>query len=81
MDAIRKPSVSERLALVEEIWAGLAQDPDLVPVSDQQRGEARRRPERHDADPSKADPWRGASAGLSAKRPDEHGGAHGSSPG
>ena len=36
MDAIRKLSVSERLALVEEIWESISTDPASMPVSEAQ---------------------------------------------
>ena len=52
MDAIRKLSVSERLALVEEIWDSISADPSSVPVSESQIAEARRRLADHDADPT-----------------------------
>ena len=40
MDAIRKLSVSERLALVEEIWDSISEEPASVPVSEAQLAEA-----------------------------------------
>lgn len=57
MDAIRKLTIPERLALVEEIWASIVQDPQAVPVSEAQLEEARHRLSAHDADPSTAIPW------------------------
>ena len=57
MDEIRKLTIPERLALVEEIWESIAQDPKAVPISEAQLAEARRRLEAHDADPSTAIPW------------------------
>lgn len=40
MDEIRKLTVAERLALVEEIWDSISADPSSVPVSDAQVAEA-----------------------------------------
>jgi len=57
MEAIRKLTVAERLALVEEIWDSISDDPSSVPTSDRQLAEARRRLAEHDADPSSASPW------------------------
>ncbi len=67
MDAIRKLSVSERLALVEEIWDSISADPASVPVSEAQIAEARRRLADHDADPTSAVPWEDAKARLRTK--------------
>ena len=57
MEAIRRLSVSEKLALVEEIWDSISDDPTSVPVSEAQLTEARRRLVDHDTDPSTAIPW------------------------
>ena len=57
MDAIRKLTVAERLALVEEIWESISENPEAVPVSEAQLDEARHRLEVHDADPSTAISW------------------------
>ena len=57
MDAIRGLSVAERLALVEEIWESISDDPSAVPVSEEQLAAAHRRLAAHDADPSSAIPW------------------------
>ena len=67
MDAIRKLSVSERLALVEEIWESISTDPTSMPVSEAQLAEARRRLAEHDADPTTAVLWEKAEARLRAK--------------
>ena len=67
MDAIRKLSVSERLALVEEIWDSISADPASIPVSEAQIAEARRRLADHDADPTSAVPWEDAEARLRTK--------------
>ena len=64
MEAIRKLSVSERLALVEEIWESISDDPTSVPVSEAQLAEAHRRVAEHGADPTTAVPWDDAGAFL-----------------
>ena len=67
MDMIRKLSVSERLALVEEIWDSISSDPGGVPVSEAQLDEARRRLSDHDTDPATAIPWEEAESRLRSK--------------
>jgi putative addiction module component (TIGR02574 family) len=67
MDAIRGLSVEERLALVEEIWASISDEPEAVPITERQLAEARRRLAEHDIDPSTAIPWDQAEADLRKK--------------
>ena len=67
MDAIRKLSVADRLALVEEIWDSISDDPSATPVTEQQLAEAHRRLAEHDADPSSAISWDQAEAELRKK--------------
>lgn len=67
MEAIRKLSVAERLALVEEIWDSISDEPAGAPVTEQQLAEAHRRLAEHDADPSSAIPWNQAEAELRRK--------------
>ena len=67
MDAIRRLSVSERLALVEEIWDSISADPESVPISEAQIAEARRRLADHEADPSTAVSWEDAEERLRSK--------------
>jgi putative addiction module component (TIGR02574 family) len=67
MDAIRKLSVADRLALVEEIWDSISEDPSAVPATEEQLAEAHRRLAEHDADPSTAVPWDQAEAELRKK--------------
>jgi putative addiction module component (TIGR02574 family) len=67
MDAIRKLSVSERLALVEEIWDSISADPASVPVSQAQIAEARRRLLDHETDPSTAVSWEDGEERLRSK--------------
>ena len=67
MDAIRKLSVAERLALVEDIWGTISHDPEAVPVSEAQLAEARRRLAEHDADPASAIVWEEAEGRLRSR--------------
>jgi putative addiction module component (TIGR02574 family) len=67
MEAIRKLSVSERLALVEEIWESISADPSSVPVTEAQLAEARRRLTAHDNDSSGAVAWEEAEERLRSK--------------
>jgi putative addiction module component (TIGR02574 family) len=67
MEAIRELSVSDRLALVEEIWESISDDPTMVPVSEAQLAEARRRLAEHEADPTTAVPWDEAEKRLRAR--------------
>ena len=67
MDVIRKLSVPERLALVEEIWDSISADPESVPVSEAHIAEARRRLAEHVADPSTAASWEDAEERLRSK--------------
>ena len=57
----RHLSVSERLQLVEDIWDSIAEEarerPDVLPLSEAQRAEVRRRQEEHRRDPGSAIPW------------------------
>ncbi len=67
LDAIRAMSVADRLALVEEIWNSISDDPTGVPVSEAQLEEARRRVGAHESDPSTAIPWDRAERDLRRK--------------
>ena len=68
MEAIRELTVAERLALVEEIWDSISDDPGSVPTSERQLAEARRRLAEHDADPSSVIPWDEAEKKLRGKK-------------
>ena len=67
MDAIRQLSVAERLALIDEIWDSISDNPGAVPVSEDHLAAARRRLAAHDADPSSAIPWDQAEKRLRAR--------------
>lgn len=54
---IDRLSVEERLALVQEIWDGIATDPEQVPLTAPQKQELDRRLAAHEADPGDVVPW------------------------
>jgi len=54
---IDRLAVEERLALVEEIWDGIAIESGAVPLTDAQRTELERRYAEDDANPSDVTPW------------------------
>lgn len=54
---IDRLAVEERLALVEEIWDGIAIESGAVPLTDAQRTELERRYAEDDANPSGVTPW------------------------
>lgn len=47
----------ERLALVEEIWNGIAADPNPFPLTESQAAELQRRMNAYQADPDDVVPW------------------------
>jgi putative addiction module component (TIGR02574 family) len=54
---IEKLSVDERIALVQEIWDGIAPEVERSPLTEGQRQEVDRRLEAHRANPEAAVPW------------------------
>jgi len=58
VEQIKKLPLSERIALVEDIWDCIAlASPDAFQVSDADREELHRRYAAHQADPSSSIPW------------------------
>jgi putative addiction module component (TIGR02574 family) len=57
LDDIRRLSVAERVALVEEIWETIEASPDALPIPEAQRQELERRLKLHREDPTAAQPW------------------------
>ena len=49
--------VGERLALVEDIWDGIAADSAALPLTDAQRAEFDRRLAEHETNPDDVVPW------------------------
>lgn len=54
---IRQLSVSERMALVEQIWDSIAEDQDSVGLTDAQKAELDRRLEQRAFDVSRGSSW------------------------
>jgi putative addiction module component (TIGR02574 family) len=54
---IDRLSVSERIALVQEIWDSIAQEVEQTPLTEAQRQEVNRRLAAHRANPGAAIPW------------------------
>lgn len=54
---LRQLLVDERLRLMEEVWASLADAPDQLAVPDWHRDELDKRTAAHRADPAVARPW------------------------
>jgi putative addiction module component (TIGR02574 family) len=50
-------SVSQRLDLMEEIWASLSLNPEAIPVPEWHVAEIKRRLAAHEANPEDAVPW------------------------
>lgn len=71
----RHLSVEERLQLVGDIWDSIAEDaavdPDLLPLSDEERAEIDRRVAEDDADPGAAIPWEEAIARIRQQLADD----------
>ena len=52
---IKRMSVDERLALIEQLWDSL--DPEDVPLTDEERAELDRRLDEMENDPERGIPW------------------------
>jgi putative addiction module component (TIGR02574 family) len=50
-------SISERIQLVQDIWDSIAEVPDSVPLTDEQKAELDRRPDAYHKDPEVGSPW------------------------
>jgi len=50
-------SVSERIQLVQDIWDSIAEVPDSVPLTDEQKAELDRRLDAYHRDPNSGSPW------------------------
>ncbi|MGH7574688.1 MAG: addiction module protein [Longimicrobiales bacterium] len=53
---IRELSVAERIQLVHDLWDSIATEPDVLPLTDAQRREIRRRSQAHHDNPGAARP-------------------------
>jgi len=54
---IRELTPEERIDLIDLLWESFVEDPDSLPVTDEQRAELRRRLAEHEQDPEAAKPW------------------------
>ena len=50
-------SVPERIQLVEDIWDSIAEVPESVPLSDEQKAELDRRLDAYHRNPDEGSPW------------------------
>jgi putative addiction module component (TIGR02574 family) len=50
-------SISERIQLVQDIWDSIAEVPDSVPLTDEQKAELDRRLDAYHKDPEVGSPW------------------------
>ena len=66
-DVLELP-VSERLALVGDIWDSIAQAPEAVELTEEQRAELERRPEAYRRDPGAGSPWAEVKARILSSR-------------
>jgi putative addiction module component (TIGR02574 family) len=56
-ERIRELTPAERIELIELLWESFLDDPDSLPVTEEQRAELRRRLAEHERDPDAAKPW------------------------
>ncbi len=54
---ILRLSVSERIQLVEDIWDSIAEVPDSIPLTDEQKAELDRRLDAYHKNPLAGSPW------------------------
>jgi putative addiction module component (TIGR02574 family) len=64
---IQALSTSQKLLLVQELWADIAAHPEHLRLSKDQAAELDRRFEAHDADPTAGIPWDQARKDLGMK--------------
>jgi putative addiction module component (TIGR02574 family) len=57
LEKIRQLSVSERLRLIEDVWASLSETPERIEVPDWHRAQLDARLAAHERDPAAAQPW------------------------
>jgi len=56
-ERIRELTPVERMELIELLWESFFENPDSLPVTEQQRAELRRRLAEHERDAQAAKPW------------------------
>jgi putative addiction module component (TIGR02574 family) len=54
---VMRLSVPERIQLVEDIWDSIAEVPESVPLSDEQKAELDRRLDAYHRNPDEGSPW------------------------
>ena len=54
---ILKLSIPERILLVEDIWDSVAEVPNAVPLTEEQKAELDRRLDAYHANPPEGSPW------------------------
>ena len=54
---ILRLSVSERIQLAQDIWDSIAEVPDSIPLTDEQKAELDRRLDAYHKDPNAGSPW------------------------
>ena len=54
---ILRLSISERIQLVEDIWDSIAEVPDSIPLTDEQKAELDRRLDAYHKNPHTGSPW------------------------
>ena len=59
--------VPERIRLVEEIWESIAEVPEAVPLTDEQRAELDRRLDAYRKNPNAGSPWSDVKARILAR--------------
>jgi putative addiction module component (TIGR02574 family) len=59
-----KLSPAERIQLAQDLWDSIAEDPEALPLTSEQRQELERRLAEHEQDPSTAVPWEDVRARL-----------------
>jgi putative addiction module component (TIGR02574 family) len=57
IDSVFQLSQAEKLQLVQDLWDDIAENPESIPVPDEQLAELERRRAALDADPSRAISW------------------------
>jgi putative addiction module component (TIGR02574 family) len=59
--------VPERIRLVEEIWDSIAEIPEAVPLTEEQKAELDRRLDAYHKDPDTGSPWADVKARILAR--------------
>lgn len=67
-ESILDLSISERIQLVEDIWDSIANVPESIQLSEEQKLELDRRLDDYHADPDKGSPWELVSERIRSRR-------------